>query len=59
MRRRYYRVVRTKVLENHYTSEPALYISLTPEEFSEVLPVACRKACSEATLECIYHGKRR
>ena len=42
MRRRCYRVVRTQGLENHYTSKLALYISLTPEEFSEVLPVACR-----------------
>jgi hypothetical protein len=54
MRRKRYRVVREKDLENHYTSEPALYISLTPEQFSEVLPVAC----SEETLERIYHGKR-
>ena len=42
MRLKCYRVVRAKGLENHYTSEPAQYISLTPEEFSGVLPVACR-----------------
>ena len=42
MRRKCYRAVRAKGLENHYTSEPALYISLTLEEFSEVLSVACR-----------------
>jgi hypothetical protein len=41
MRRRCYRVVRAKVLENYLISEPALYRSLTPEEFSEDLPVAC------------------
>jgi hypothetical protein len=38
MRRKCYRVVKVKGLENYYTSEPALYISLTPEEFLEVLP---------------------
>ena len=29
MRRKYYRMVRAKVLENHYTRGPALSISLT------------------------------
>jgi hypothetical protein len=52
-------VVRAKVLENPYGSGPGLYRSLPQKNCRKFCPQQVATACSEDTLERIYHGEDR